>query len=204
MKREPTDAELAGLLSGRSGPSVLDKEAAFEAVMAEQPRRRRFGWHAAIWPMTAVAAVAVALAVVVVPTEPAPSEFTPRGAADPGLTLSCVRKEAPAPCVPGATLLLDVRPKARPYFGAFARSPEGTIIWYLPAADQPTRKQDGLLSQGFELSGVHGGGTLEVFGVFTDRPMTRPQLKAALDDGLKSTDAVSVVRRSLTLSGEAR
>lgn len=197
MKREPTDTELARLLSGRSGPSVLEKEAAFEAVMQQQPRRRRFAWRAVLWPAVAVAAVA--LGVLVMPGAPDRPEFGAKGSAQAGLSLSCVHADAPAPCAPGATLILQVTAHDRPYFAAFARDAEGTITWYLPAQGERSKRQDGLLEQGFLLDPSYDQGTMQVFGVFTDTPMSRAQIKAALNGGLDSTDSVTVLPRTLTL-----
>jgi len=197
MKREPTDAELARLLSGRSGPSVLEKEAAFEAVMQGQPKGRRFAWRAVLWPAIAVAAVA--LGVLVMPGAPDRPEFGAKGSAQAGLSLSCVRGQTPAPCAPGATLTLKVTAHDRPYFAAFARDAEGTIIWYLPAKGEMSKRQEGLLEQGFLLDPAYDKATMQVFGVFTEAPMSRAQIKAALSEGLQSTDAVTLLPRTLTL-----
>ncbi len=197
MKREPTDTELARLLSGRSGPSVLEKEAAFEAVMQQQPKGRRFAWRAVLWPAIAVAAVG--LGVLVMPGAPDRPEFGTKGSSQAGLSLSCVHAQAPVPCAPGATLTLKVTAHDRPYFAAFAQDAEGTIIWYLPAKGEASERQEGLLEQGFVLDPSYDTSTMQVFGVFTDAPMSRAQIKAALSEGLKSTDTVTVLPRTLTL-----
>ncbi|MCB9645611.1 MAG: hypothetical protein H6730_03285 [Deltaproteobacteria bacterium] len=193
MSNEPTDRELARLLSGRDGPSVLDREAVFEGVMAglpAPPRRRR--WLALALPLAA--AVAALLAVTVRPPPDQAGTFTPRGAEEPGLGLSCVRGTAPAACGPGATLLLEVTPVAeRTHFAAVARRGDGSLLWLLPEGEQPSAPQAGLLERGFVLD----ASDLEVFGLFTETPHTRGQLAAALEGGLESTPRVTVVRRQL-------
>jgi hypothetical protein len=193
MSEGLSDRELARLLSGRDSPSALDKEAVFERVMAETPARRRRRWAAFAVPLAAAAAVV--LAVLAVPREAA---FGPKGAGLANLELSCVRGEAPAPCAPGATLVFDVTPPAeRPYFAAFARRPDGAIVWYRPAPGERTARASGVLEAGVHLGPEHPPGRYAVFGVFTAEPMARAELRAALGDELASNDRVTVVRRPL-------
>lgn len=182
------------MLAGRDGPSVLDTEATFEAVMAEvEPPRRRRRW--AWLGLPAAAAAALLFTVSGPPEEPG---FAPRGAVEANVEPVCVRGEAPAPCAAGATLLFDVTaPEGRPYFAAFARRPDGAVIWYRPAEGATSEPQDGLTDQGFALGSEHPAGDYEVYGVFSARPMTRAALEAELGDALESTDDVRVVKRRL-------
>lgn len=202
MSREPTDSELSRLLSGRTGPSVLQQEAAFEAVMKQVAPKRRPRWLGLMVPLSAVAALA--LGVFVMRPPPADPEFAVRGGGQAGLVLRCIQDQRPAPCALGATLAFEVRPSDKPYFAAFSRREDGTIIWYLPAPEAASAKQDGLLSQGFELHAPHQAGRLEVFGLFSDQPMTRDDLKAALGDGLEPSAHLDIVRRTLEVEPEVR
>lgn len=194
MSESPRDSELARLLAGRDGPSVLDKEAVFEGVMAgvaPPPRRRR--WWALVAPLAAAAALALAL-VARPGADPGP-EFGMKGPGGANLALTCVRGQAPAACAPGTTLLFDVTPApARPFFAAFGRRADGQGVWLWPEAGARSAEVRGLTKRGFLLE---AGGVVEVYGLFTAAPMSRDELQAGLADGLESTDVVTVVRRDV-------
>lgn len=192
MTKEPSDAQLARLLSGRDEPSVLDLEAGFERVAAEvaPPRRRRW----ALWSAPLAAALGAAAVLVAAPG--AEDEFAPRGVGAGNLQLACLRAEAPAPCAAGATLTLDVTPPpARAHFAAFARRPDGRLMWFLPAAGETSAPRRGLLDAGFVLAGPPGPYT--VYGVFSDAPMTRAAIAAAFGDDLAAPATLTVVERAL-------
>ncbi len=188
MSREPTDAELARLLSGRVGPSVQDKERIFEAVFKQITPPRRT-WQ--IFAGVLATAAALTLGVFAASSPPQP-EFGVRGSATENVGLRCVQGGQPSDCRSGSTLTFQLTVDDKPFFAAFARTSDGSVIWYLPSIGARSARDVG--GQGFVLGAAE---PLEVFGLFTDRAMTRDELKQELAGQLQSTDHLSVVRRTL-------
>lgn len=189
------DPELARLLSGRNEPSVLEKERILEQVLSRTAPPSRARWWAA-----AFATAALGMALLAVPSDP---EFTHRGAEEQALfELRCVQEGVPsARCHPGQTLVFDVEPGAR-YFGAFARREDDVILWYFPAEGEGSlpladTAAQGTLERAVVLGADHPPGTYEVYGVFTDAPWSRDQIREAMDDDLRSARGAVVVRREL-------
>lgn len=196
------DRDLARLLSGRDGPSVLDQEADFEQLMHELDRGRPpVRW--ALWLPAAGALAAAALALLVFMKQPAVDEFAARGgqAGAPAVQALCVEDGAAGRCPSGGRLAFAATAGGYRYLALFARRSDGLVIWYFPSAEGqsvPIAGQAGdLLKRGIQLGDDQPPGRYELFGVFSTGPMTRDQIKRALGDELKSGAAHRVVRGSL-------
>lgn len=207
-----TDRELARLLSGRDEPSILEKEALFERIVAkvEPPRQSRFRlpWLGA--SVAAAGAVAAVVALLVVRSrgldDQHPSEFLARGTqANAGLELACIEQEKPSACRTGAKLTFWVSaPPDAPHFAAFGRRPDGAIVWYVPdPGGRSLRVEPGtspaLLDTAVLLDDTHGAGPVTVFGVFSASPLSRSELKAALGPELLGDGSVRVIVRALEI-----
>jgi hypothetical protein len=167
------------LLAGRDRISRLEKEEILGNVLAASAPRRTRWWWAAL-PALAIAAIVL---LVVLPRKPS-DEFTARGGGKPvaAFTPSC------NPCKPGGTLVFDVHgTTGYRYFAAFSRRSDGTVLWYFPAAggasvdlvDQPAH---GVLNRGIVLGPEHAAGTYHVYGVFSNEPLTREQIRARFEN----------------------
>src|SRR5262245_46807964 len=182
------DREIARLLSGRNEPSVLEKEAGFEAVLrtVERGRRARQGWIMG----GVLAFAAAALVVFVAPGSKPEDEFTARGNGQGQLALLCVPPASSAPaegahCVSGGKLAFDVVGSDGLYFAAFARRGDGTIVWYWPAPEGQSLPVASFADKraphtAVMLDAMHPPGDYEVFGVFSKQPLDRERLKHAL------------------------
>lgn len=168
------------LLAGRDRLSRLEKEEILEKVLSRSAPRRTRWWWAAL-PAVALAAVVF---VIALPGSHKESEFTARGGGKPiaAFTPSC------SPCTPGGTLLFDTHGTTYRYFAAFARRSDGTVLWYFPAeagasldlGNQPTH---GVLDRGIAIGPEHTPGTYRVYGVFSDQPLTRAQIRERFERG---------------------
>ena len=125
---------------------------------------------------------------------PAMEPFQARGDGF-GLELRC----EPEPCRRGGRVVLRVEAPPSSYVAVFAQRSDGTIVWYVPAADQPLLPvpQGGPLGQAILLDAQQPPGTYRVFAAFVGEPLSRHQLKAQLAGGLVSTDQVQLVERAL-------
>lgn len=184
---------------------MLEKEAAFEQVMARMPRRPR-RWLRGMWLSTAAAAAVVAVVCLRAPqpsTEP--GELAARGAAataQASLEVVCGLRGGAEQCVRGDKLGFVVHAPAAGFFAAFARRPDGTILWYWPA---PTGKSIPVgafsalnaSSDSVLLDAAHVPGHYTVFGVFSARPLSREEIEDALGPDLTGRTGVEVVQRRL-------
>jgi hypothetical protein len=199
------DAHIGRLLGGRPrDPSVLEKEAAFAAIAdsvqaAPSSPRPRMLWGAA----TLAAAAAALLALW---PRSQPDAWTARGSAPlTHVALVCVRDNRPSPCTQAASLRFEVHAAAATqHLAAFARDPEGTILWYFPAADARTSPlgplpANGLLEQVVRLSTQHMPGRYEVFVVLSPNALTRSELKQRLGPELRGDADLQVFRLPMTV-----
>ena len=198
------DRKLERLLSGRDAPSVAEREELFERIYARTEAGRRRWLAPALGAALASAAAAVLMFMQL--RAPADAEFRARGAglpvAGPELSLVCTESVA---CRPGDKLSLAVRAAGSSYFSAFARRFDGVIIWYFPepmGASQalPSGEGRAVLERAVLLGPEHLPGHYEVFGVFTQRPFTRAELRLALGDDLNGSAEAIVLRRSLEIA----
>lgn len=203
--------ELARLLSGRNEPSVLEKEAAFATLsrLLVSPRSRQRTLAAVLGGILSLsgAAAAIAFFLPLASHPPDNEEFATRGPTDrsPALRLACIAADtSEVPCRVGGTLTFEVSkvPETARFFAAFARRPDGAVLWYFPepaGRSMELKPTPHLLSQAVRLGAPHVPGDYEVFAVFSSEPMTRAEIKAALGTNLTPTGPVVLVKRRLSL-----
>jgi hypothetical protein len=211
------EPDLGRLLSGRNEPSVLEKEAALELVLAQvgaPPRRWPWGARVAAAGLPAFAA---ALAVVLVffvgsPSGDIASEdgFQARGdgtnASVASFALRCVNEDPAAAsrpddveCRQGTVLGFSASPPTgKTHFAAFAQRSDGAVLWYFPEAggQSASLKAEGgakaVLPRGVPLGAEHPPGSYEVYGVFSSTPLSRERLRKILGPDLVGrADSVS-------------
>jgi hypothetical protein len=189
------------LLSGRDRPSITEKERALAQLLdgVEQDKRRRgarwFGvprW--VLGAAAAAAAVAIPCALLVL-RRPERGEWVARGAGGSGaatasMVLSCSRGAPATSCPVGAKLYFRLHvPQGGRFFAAVAVGAQGTAIWYFPgagagragSADLAGLPASGVLEQAIVLGGEHAPGDYEVHGLFSERPLARPDVRAVLE-----------------------
>jgi hypothetical protein len=186
------DPDLARLLSGRNEPSILEKEALEQRLLAELDgaagkapgRPRGVGWLAGL--AGAVCAAAAGWFLIVVPDQP---EFRARGGGRshdaPSVRLRCNLQGAAQPCRLGDTLHFELEGLDRPAFlSAYAITPDGSTLWYFPApAGQSiatgTGAEPRLLDEGIELVEPHTAGQYSVHVVLSPAPLSRQDVQSA-------------------------
>ncbi|CAN5167442.1 hypothetical protein BH11MYX1_BH11MYX1_35230 [soil metagenome] len=166
------------LLAGRDHLSRSEKDEILAGLGQPGPRPR----HRWVWLALPALAAAVAL-VVIAPWHPSPgSELSARGGSRPVATL---RVTCAGGCRHGAKLLFDLHgTTAYRYFAAFAKRGDGTVLWYFPATDDATsieRSSSGVLDRGIVLGAEHPVGTYRIYGVFSNAPLTRGEIRDAFD-----------------------
>lgn len=197
----PTDPFFESrLLSGRDHLSVLEKDEVLDRVLAATPASapKRLPW----WLFGGVTAAATALIIFVFsPAWFSPAgkqrqqDFSSRGGVQQrlGFGISCVDEGGAERCRSGSSLLFRTwAPKARPYFACFARGDDGTVVWYAPSGD---RKQSldtrlagfgGVLGQGVLIGDEHRAGQYTVYGLFSETPLSKSEVRAQLDEDIDS------------------
>lgn len=192
--KSPRDETLARLLAGRDAPSVLEKERQFEAIFAKIQAPKRPRWQPFAASVGGALCLAAALALWL--RTPELASRGPALAEQPELRALCAK-----PCRQGGALAFEVSgsPK-RGFFAAFAQRADGAIVWYLPDASgqsAPLARGNGpaVLDHGVQLGPEQPPGVYEIYGIFSEQPMTRAQIKAALGDDLRGRDGVTVVQR---------
>jgi hypothetical protein len=199
LMSSPPDRELARrLLSGRRGPSRVQKELMLERTLAAVvPGKTR--WPR--WRITSLVASA-GLAAAMFALWPTASQWTARGAAaTPVLRLRC--GASLDGCRAGDRLRFELvgEPPAR-YVAILARRDDGTMLWYVPdaagrSADLEHDVVDRVLDRQVVLGGDHPRGRYEVIAVFSSRALDRNEIRAALaDDGAAG---VTVRRQTMEL-----
>ena len=198
-----SDETVARLLSGRDAPSVLEKERGFSRIFAKleaepKPVRRYFR------PLVLALAGSFCLLALLLLRTPTLPEFATRGApvTDSAAFRPLCTGSALARCKQGSALGFEVTGSSeRQYFAAFARRPDGVVVWYLPEANGVSVRLDAnassrVLDRGARLGNEEPPGQYELYGVFSQQPLTRAQIKSALGDDLQGSRGVSVLRRS--------
>lgn len=194
-RKSVKDPELGRLLAGKPGPSVLEKEAAFEDVLDGVDAKRRRPWLP--WVSFGVAVSTAALALFTL--RPPIDEFAKRGSPGPVFRPHCLHAGAASDCMVGGKLLFEVRaPESHPHLAVFARRPDGAVIWYLPGPEAQTATVSSVrptvLETGFELGADHPEGSYTVFAIFSAGPETRASLKRQLDESLEAKALIEVQR----------
>ncbi len=158
-------------------------------------------------------ASAIATMVVVLTvssTRPPADDLTPRGAATVPLTLRCGVDREPGDCRRGDRLLFDFGAgEPRGFVALFARSPAGTVIWYLPS-DEATasvaiddHNSAGVLDTAAVIDQSYVPGRYELFAVLSDRPLSRADIRGfSRDDRLVAAPGVQIETRVFVVTAE--
>jgi hypothetical protein len=177
------------LLAGRDVPSILEKEAMLSAVMPRSSRR----W---LWATAPAVFAAAALSFVLWPRST--GELAARGSsvANARLTLAC-----PTGCGAGHKLIFDLEgTSGYRYFAAFARDRSDEVIWYFPQPNEMSTPVIDVLSRAIVFGPEHTPGIYQVYGVFSDQPLTRDAIKARFDPKLMTAGAgAKVIVRELVV-----
>ena len=197
------------LLSERPGLSVGEKESALKAVLEhvdreESPSRfRRFGVLPTAVKLAAFAGFALVTIPIVVILSGSPGEqgeeFLEKGALSemPLFSIKCVDaahiKDTAGfknTCRPGDKIVFNVRPPTgQNHFSAFARrESDGLIIWYFPETEKGSSYALGapspnrILSKGVVIGKEYTSGQYKVYGIFSQKPTTREEIKSQFDE----------------------
>jgi len=187
--------DAASLLSGRQGLSSDEKGQILRNVLAKtaqvpvEPARENATSKVA-WAMAAcsVLVLAVSISWWFLPGQ-SQEEFLSRGNSESPFefSMACVKKRT---CTRGDRLLFKVKaPKGRTFFSAFAKGPDGTIVWYFPGSvakksiDVLTHLKSGWLDLGIELGDEHPPGDYLVFGLFSEAPLDKQQIRRVFEQG---------------------
>jgi hypothetical protein len=197
MRRPPmaNRSQLPRLLAGRNRLGRDEKEAVLEEVLsAVAPRRRARRWFALAVPALALAALVLWL----VPRSQPASEFTARGG---DAHVATFAPKCNGECTQGSKLLFDLQgTTGYRYFAAFAKTPDGSVIWYASGRDLTRELEHGVLVDAIVL-GDHQPGRYRVFGVFSDRELSRDAIRELFDDQGRArlTAGVTVVEREVVI-----
>lgn len=169
--------------------------------------RRRATWGGAAGLASAIATVVVVLAVT--STRPT-DDLTPRGTAGVPLTLRCGADREPGDCRRGDRLVFDFGAREPHGFVAlFARSPAGTVIWYLPATEAASsvalseHASAGVLDTAAVIDRSYEPGRYELFAVISERPLSRAEIRGfARGDRLVAAAGVHIETRAFVITVE--
>ena len=102
-------------------------------------------------------------------------------------------------CARGGKLLFKVDSQGARRFAALARGDSGAVVWYFESLELEPAPTGGLLPQGVPLGAEHTPGHWEVFGLFSERPLSKVEIRALLeaDSGAGEHKSVEIVHRSL-------
>ena len=170
------------LLSGHNRMSRDEKRDVLARVLrASRPKRQRR--IALAFALAGAAAVAV-----IVPLALRDDTYTARGSGAPVAAFELRRS--------GDKVMFDLQPSAGyRYFAAFARSDDGTVIWLVP--DSTDALVDGVLARGAILDRA---GHYVIYGVFSNAPLSRAEIKARFQPGATSLGPdTAVATRELTI-----
>jgi hypothetical protein len=164
--------------------SRVEKEAIWGRIEAARAPwwRRRATRLGAAGLASAIATVVVVLAVTSM--RPPADELTPRGAGATPLALRCSADREPGDCRRGDRLVFDFGTnEAQGYVALFARSPAGTVIWYVPADDATAsisladHSSAGVLDTAAVIDDSYEPGRYELFAVISERPLSRADIR---------------------------
>lgn len=198
MKHQPTDEELDRLLGGHPELAVTEKEALFERIFERTQATGETGtrpiWR---WAFAFAAALLLLVPAVYFSSRRTETEFAVRGETlAPTFSVSCIADGHPAPCTQGAKLVFQVKPSGWVAFAALAEGPDGSTVWFFPTGEQLSVDLQRIDASGvLELAPVIDGpsGNYTLHGVFSKRPLTQAEVRAALS-GPAPQDISTVVR----------
>jgi hypothetical protein len=144
------------------------------------PRRR--------WWFGVVAVTVLSAAGLLLILRPTGSEWTARGGGPtPVIQLRC--DGAPGECRSGDRLRFELLGEAPArYFAAFARRPDGAVIWYIPSEPDGSSvdleaERDRMVGRQVVLGADHPPGRYEVTVIFSQRGFNRDAIRRALTSG---------------------
>ena len=194
---------LSRLLAGRNRLSRVEKEQILDSVLAQTAPRRRSRWWFAAMP---AAAAAVAILLVIAPWHGREQggDFTARGG---GHVLGAFKPTCARGCTAGDKILFDLSgTQGYRYFAAFSQRADGSVLWYFPASDDEKsldithQLRSAVLDRGIVIGSEHPPGTYRVFGVFSDEPLSRQQLRDRFDVArLTAGPGTSVIEQELVV-----
>jgi hypothetical protein len=193
---------ISRLLAGRNRLSRQEKEQILDGVLgAVAPRRMSRWWFAA---MPAVAAAAVVMLVLAPWRAREQSDFTTRGGSH---VLGAFTPTCASGCTAGDKILFDMNgTKGYRYFAAFSQRADGTVLWYFPSSDDAVSLDldrqlgSGVLDHGIVIGGEHFAGTYRVFGVFSNEPLSRAQIRERFDaERVIAGPGTSVIEQELVV-----
>ena len=204
MKQPLPDPQLNRLLAGRDELTQADKDEVLDQVFAKlpaEPAARRPGLFAPWmrWALAGLGLVLLAPAGYLILAKSARDEFKARGPADanPGFAVFCAADMAEGRCARGGKLLFRVEPRGARHFAALSLDEGGAVVWLFTDAPLDALGADGLLGVGVPLGPEHAAGRHEVVGVFSDRALSKDEIRALLEAPEKSPVRARVVRRAL-------
>jgi hypothetical protein len=203
-----SDARLDRLLSGRDQLSVGEKEQILDQVLSQvaqaEPAETRFPWRVPRWAFAALALVLVVPPALLLWRNRQGSEFTARGGpgAAPALEPLCLGADGGAgACAQGGKLFFKLSPGRFQAFAALALAPDGKTLWYFPndtlatSVDLARSKPSGILDQAIALDDRHAPGDYTLYGVFSERPLTKEEVRQAIQE--PGRPGIAVVKRRL-------
>ena len=208
------------LFSRRDSLSIQEKEYVFKSVLSQHSRRERkyvFRPFSALSWKTRLAGVFVAvllltpLSLVLWKGEKPQDEFYGKGqkVETPFFSISCVGPSGKTVCRRGEKLAFRLHTQFRPlqqtehlYFSAFARrDADGLIYWYSPANETGESLllkdlgEEGVLPKGIVLDEAYKPGKYQVFGILTNAPLRRREIRSLLDGTLGDKPGVVQVSK---------
>jgi hypothetical protein len=197
MRRAPmaNRSQLPRLLAGKNQLGRLEKEAVLEEVLGKVAPRK----SARRWLALAVPVIAVAVLVIWLVPRNQPSDFTARGA---GAHVAAFQPTCNGECARDAKLLFDLQgTTGYRYFAAFAKTPSGGVIWYTSGRSLERELDHGVLVDAIVIGSDHEPGRYRVFGVFSDRELSRDEIKQLFDDEgrARAAPGIEVVERELVI-----
>jgi hypothetical protein len=188
------------LLSGTDGLAPVDKQRVLDEVLSRTATKRRGGRRLGWAAFLGLAAAAGLLVVLKVPGPADPGLTARGGAPQPSLELSCLdASSGPAPCALGGRVVFRVTPAGARFMSVLARGPHDHRVWYFDGLSLTGLPPTGVLPYGARLDAEHGAGPFEVLTVFSDAPLDREQVAAALAG---ATAPQTVVVRSALQVGQ--
>lgn len=206
------------LLSGSDALSPAERNLVYrrarvQAGLDDSGKQHRvlFGWAPVRWASVAVAlAVGTAAVMFLLLRSDSGSQYASRGMGPHQARFSLACPDAPDPevCRSGDKLIFVVTAaQERNFFASFARREDGAVIWYFPSTSQEpsirvsSNRVGGVLQRGILLGPQHEPGRYQVTGIFSAKPLTQQQVKAALVANRTDQDNITVLSRDLTVQG---
>ena len=186
--------QIGRLLAGKNRLGRLEKEAVLDAVLAHgKPSHKRR------WLALAVPALAAAALVLWLVPRGRDDGFSTRGGGGP---IAAFAPTCSGACARGGKLLFDLHgTTGYRYFAAFAKAPDDSVIWYVDGKELAHALDRGVLGDAIELGADHPPGRYRVFGVFSDRALSRDAIRELFDDQghARPMPGVNVVEKELVI-----